>query len=61
LRLHLFVDAASIEAFADGGANVLTDTFFPARPFNAMGIYPVHQPVHLRRGEIHALESIWAQ
>jgi len=61
LRLHLFVDAASIEAFADGGANVLTDTFFPTRPFNAMGIYSVHQPLHLQQGEVHALDSIWTQ
>jgi len=61
LRLHLFVDAASIEAFADDGANVLTDTFFPTRPFNAMGLYSVHQPVHLQQGEVHVLDSIWTQ
>jgi len=59
LRLHLFVDAASIEVFADGGGNVLTDTFFPTREFNAISVYAVSQPVSLRAGEFHSLESIW--
>ncbi len=30
LTLHLFIDRCSIELFADGGAVVLTDLFFPA-------------------------------
>jgi fructan beta-fructosidase len=59
LRLHLFVDAASVEAFADGGANVLTDTFFPTSEFTAVGIYSQGQPVRLRGGEIYSLKRIW--
>lgn len=34
LELHLYFDVASVELFADGGATVLTDIFFPTAPFN---------------------------
>jgi len=59
VRLHLFIDVASIEAFADGGANVLTETFFPTRDFNRMSIYAMGAPVRLIDGEAFELKSIW--
>jgi fructan beta-fructosidase len=59
LTLHLFIDTASIEAFADGGANVLTDTFFPTRPFSAAALYSQGEGVMLVGGKAFALESIW--
>jgi fructan beta-fructosidase len=59
LTLHLFIDAASIEAFADGGANVLTDTFFPTRPFREVAVYAQGQGVRLLGGEAYGLRSIW--
>lgn len=31
--LHLLIDAASVELFADGGRTVMTETFFPSVPF----------------------------
>jgi fructan beta-fructosidase len=59
LRLHLFIDAASIEAFADHGANVLTDTFFPSREFDRIAIYSNGSAVRVLGGEMYALDSIW--
>jgi fructan beta-fructosidase len=59
LTLHLFLDVASIEAFADGGANVLTDTFFPAQPFRQVAVYAQGESVHLLGGEAYGLSSIW--
>lgn len=32
-RLHLFLDVASAELFADDGLSVMTDIFFPKQPF----------------------------
>jgi sucrose-6-phosphate hydrolase SacC (GH32 family) len=59
LTLHLFIDAASIEAFADGGANVLTDTIFPTRPFAAATLYAEGTDVVLLGGTAHGLSGIW--
>jgi sucrose-6-phosphate hydrolase SacC (GH32 family) len=57
--IPLFIDAAFIEAFADGGANVLTDTFFPTRPFRLIAVYAQGQRANLLGGEAYGLRSIW--
>lgn len=36
LQLHLFIDVASVEVFADGGACVMTDCFFPTEVFTGL-------------------------
>lgn len=36
IQLHIFIDRASIEIFADGGETVLTAIFFPNEDFNAI-------------------------
>jgi len=59
LSLHLFIDAASIEAFVDGGANVLTDTVFPTVPFTILSIYAKGADLQMLQGQAWALESIW--
>lgn len=59
VRLHLFIDTASIEAFADGGANVLTDTVFPSREFTEVSLYATGTAVQLIGGVIYRLKSIW--
>jgi fructan beta-fructosidase len=59
LRLHLFFDVASVEVFADGGATVMTDIFFPTQPFSQLRIRADGQALSLNGGEIHQLGSIW--
>jgi len=44
---------------ADGGANVLTDTFFPSREFDAISIYSRSGSVRMRGGVIYELNGIW--
>jgi sucrose-6-phosphate hydrolase SacC (GH32 family) len=56
LTLHLFIDAASIEAFADGAH--LTDTFFPTRPFREVAVYAQARPCACSE-VTHGLRSIW--
>lgn len=59
IRMHLFLDAASAELFADGGATVLTDIFFPNEDFHQLALYSDHGPVKLLKAEAFRLRSIW--
>lgn len=38
IDLRLFIDAASVELFADGGSTVMTSVFFPRSPFDRMTV-----------------------
>jgi len=39
LRLHILLDAASVEVFAQNGTTVLTDIFFPTQPYNQFSLF----------------------
>ncbi|MGC9152027.1 MAG: glycoside hydrolase family 32 protein [Microbacter sp.] len=39
LKLHILIDAASIEVFAQNGTSVLTDIFFPTKPYNQLSLF----------------------
>lgn len=57
LSLRLFIDVASVELFADGGATVITDTFFPSKPFDRVVLYGSN--AEIGPGELSRLERIW--
>lgn len=57
VHLQVFFDQSSIELFADGGATVLTDIFFPSQPFTQAKIYVNNGK--LNAGEAYSLNSIW--
>ena len=59
VRMHLVLDVASVELFADGGATVMTEVFFPNEDFDRAAFFAEGEEVELLRGEIHRLESIW--
>lgn len=59
LRLHLFFDVASAELFADGGATVMTEIFFPNEDFNQVKLFADGGKVELAGGKVHQLKSIW--
>ncbi len=40
LKLHIFLDVASVELFADEGTTCMTSTFFPNEDFNGFRFYP---------------------
>lgn len=50
LRLHLFFDRASCELFADDGATVMTDIFFPNEDFNRIQLQSDGGQVRLKSG-----------
>lgn len=59
IRMHLFLDASSAELFADGGATVMTDIFFPGQDFHQIALYSDKGSVKLLKAEAFQLLSIW--
>ncbi len=59
IRLHFFFDVASAELFADGGATVMTDIFFPGEDFTSVKIYAEKGKVKLAGGQAWRLNGIW--
>ncbi len=59
LRMHVYVDVASMELFADDGATCMTEIFFPSEDFNHLKIISNNGAVKLSNGEAFALQSIW--
>ncbi len=59
LKLELFVDAASVEIFIDGGALVMTETFFNTQPFNKLKVFADGRPVTIAKAEFVDVISIW--
>ncbi len=59
VRMHLYLDRASVELFADGGATALTDIVFPSQDFTTMRLVSQGAPVRLRHATISGMRSIW--
>lgn len=59
VKLHLFFDVASAELFADGGANVMTEIFFPSEDFTQIKLFAEGGKTELLGGKVHQLQSIW--
>lgn len=58
IKLHVFFDAASVELFADDGATVMTDIFFPTENFNQLSLFSEGGEVKIK-GTIYELNDIW--
>ncbi|WP_210464729.1 glycoside hydrolase family 32 protein [Rufibacter roseolus] len=58
LRLHLFLDVASVEVFANNGIGVMTDIFFPTENFTQVAMISKGGRV-LDGSKVHVLRSIW--
>ncbi len=59
VRMHLVLDVASMELFADGGATVMTEIFFPSAPFTQVRVYGLQSGVRFLGGTASPLRSIW--
>ncbi len=56
--ITLVVDVASAELFADGGLNVMTEVFFPNKPFNKLSIRSA-DGLQIKNLELARLKRIW--
>ena len=59
IKLHIFLDASSVEVFADDGLTVMTDVFFPNENFNKLTFYANNGQVKLKRGRGYGFKSAW--
>ncbi len=48
VRLHILVDATSVEVFAEGGRVVLTDQIFPSPASRGVSLFATGAPARLR-------------
>ncbi len=55
----MYLDRASMELFADGGATALTDIVFPTQDFATMRLVVKGAPVSLKYATISGLRSSW--
>lgn len=58
ITMHVYLDKASAELFADNGLTVMTDTFFPSRDFSKVSVYS-RAGTTTAQGEAWNLERIW--
>jgi fructan beta-fructosidase len=59
LSLHIFIDRASIEIFADEGRTAVTAIAFPSVPFNTVTL-SADQAIEVNSGMAYRLRSIWS-
>ena len=52
LKMNVYIDVASVELFADEGATVMTDIFFPNEDFNQAAIFSKNGTTQIVKGEI---------
>lgn len=58
LKLHLFLDVASVEVFANDGKTVMTDVFFPNEDFTRTELISTGK-TQLQASKVYNLRSIW--
>lgn len=59
IKLHLFVDASSVELFADDGFVCITDLLFPSMSFDKVELVSEGGKVKLISTAVYSLNSIW--
>lgn len=59
IKLHLFVDASSVELFADDGTVCMTELIFPSTPFNKAELVSEGGAVKLISATCYSLKKIW--
>jgi fructan beta-fructosidase len=61
LQLHVFLDVASAELFADQGSIVMTEIFFPTEKFDRLSFFQKNGTVNWQRCALYELNSIWQE
>jgi fructan beta-fructosidase len=59
IRMHLFIDAASMELFVDSGKLVMTNIIFPTENYNRLRVFSTGGEILSESGGIYNLERIW--
>ncbi len=59
LKLEIFLDWSSIEVYADDGRLVMTDIFFPQRPFSFIEFHSKSSQNFVKKASVLRYSSIW--
>jgi fructan beta-fructosidase len=59
IKLHLFIDAASVEMFVDDGKLVMTNLVFPTEKYTRLKLFSKRGNIILNKAELHGIERIW--
>ncbi len=59
LKLHFFMDAASVEIFTDDGQVVMTEILFPSQPYHQLKTFNTGTKATLKKAQAYELKSIW--
>ena len=59
IRLHIFVDQASVEVFAGGGRQAITCNVYPEPESDGLDVYALGGEAHLVSLHVYPLSSIW--
>jgi|AntRauTorckE6833_2_1112554.scaffolds.fasta_scaffold10188_3 fructan beta-fructosidase len=59
LKLHIYLDKASVEIYADDGKLVMTSIMFPAEDYNKIKAFSKNGNVYIESIEIFDLKSSW--
>ena len=59
LKLHLFVDASSVELFVDDGGMVMTTLVFPTEKFTIIKLFSHRGDAVLSKAVFHGISKIW--
>ena len=59
LKLHILVDAASVELFVDDGRMVMTTLVFPTQKYNSLKMFSRGGPTILNKAAFYGIDKIW--
>ena len=59
MKLHIYVDVASVEVFADDGQLVMTETYFPTSEMNHLQLFSDKGSIEVKDIGVYGLKSIW--
>ena len=59
LKLHLLIDASSVELFADEGRLVMTSLVFPTEKFTTLKLFSKGGNIQLNKAVFYGIERIW--
>jgi len=59
IQLRILVDRSSVEVFADGGLTVMTDLFYPDKPFDRLALRPLKGGIVINEAILTGIKRIW--
>ena len=61
ISMHLIVDVASVELFAQSGKVVMTEIFFPTQGFDKLSVYSKNGIIKCNDISIYPLKNVWSK